>query len=67
MEIDCGMGINIQSDRAKVSAIIGAAINKAGEAAIGHTGSFRNNFTPSAIGCKSPINPTTFGPLRSCM
>lgn len=67
VEIDCGIGINIQRDRAKVSAIIGAVINRAGEAAIGHTGSFRNSFTPSAIGCKSPINPTTLGPLRSCI
>jgi hypothetical protein len=25
--------------------------------------SFKNNFKPSAIGCKKPKNPTIFGPL----
>lgn len=52
---------------ARVSARIGVAKNKNGEDVEGRTGSLINNFTPSAMGCKSPYGPTTFGPFRNCI
>lgn len=42
------------SVRARVNASIGAKRNKTGEEVEGRTGSLINNFTPSAIGWRSP-------------
>lgn len=52
---------------AKVNARIGVARNRNGEDVEGRTGSLMNSFTPSAMGCRSPYGPTTFGPFRSCI
>lgn len=52
---------------ASVRASIGARRKRRGEEEEGRTGSLMNSLIPSAIGCRSPHGPTTFGPLRSCI
>lgn len=52
--IECGIGRGIHIRRARVSARVGVAKNKNGEAVEGRTGSLIKSLTPSAIGCKSP-------------
>ena len=49
-----GRGIGAQRVRASVSASMGAKRKRTGEEVDGRTGSLINNFTPSAIGCRSP-------------
>lgn len=49
-----GRGIGAQRVRARVSASIGASINKRGEEEEGRTGSLIKSLTPSAIGCRRP-------------
>jgi hypothetical protein len=44
----------------------GAIKNKSRLALTGITISLNNNFTASAIACKLPQIPTTFGPRRRC-
>lgn len=60
-----GSGIHIMS--AKVSARVGAIMNRVIDDADGCSGSLVNSFTASAIGCRSPNGPTILGPFRSCM
>lgn len=48
------MGIGAHRVRARVRAMVGATINRIGDAFEGRTGSLINSFTPSAIGCSSP-------------
>lgn len=62
-----GMGSGIHIVRARVSARMGAIINIEMEEVRGFNGSLVNNFTASAIGCRSPYGPTMFGPFRNCM
>lgn len=62
-----GMGMGAHRVIASVRASIGVNKNSSGEDVDGRTGSLMKSFTPSAIGCKSPYGPTTFGPFRSCM
>lgn len=62
-----GMGRGVHNIRARVSANIGVAINKMGEAVDGRRGSLIKSLMPSAIGCRSPYGPTMFGPLRNCI
>lgn len=40
--------------RARARAMVGATINKMGDAFDGRIGSLINSFTPSAIGCRRP-------------
>lgn len=63
----CGRGMGAQRVRARVSARMGANRNNTGEEVEGRTGSLMKSLTPSAIGCRSPYGPTTFGPFRSCI
>lgn len=63
----CGIGMGAHSIRARVRARVGAARNRNGDEVDGRMGSLINSFTPSAIGCKRPYGPTTFGPFRSCI
>lgn len=60
-----GSGIHIIS--ARVSASVGAIINRASDDVRGCIGSLVNSLTASAIGCSSPYGPTMFGPFRSCI
>ncbi len=60
-------GITAQATSARMKVIIGAITNTARFAPDGMIVSFRNSFSPSAIGCSSPNGPTTFGPLRRCI
>lgn len=62
-----GIGIGAHRVSAKVRARIGAIVNKRGEEVEGRIGSLINSFSPSAMGCRSPYGPTTFGPFRNCM
>lgn len=64
--IGVGIGIGVHSINARVRAIVGARIKRVGEDVNGRVGSFVNNFRASAIGCKTPMGPTIFGPFRSC-
>lgn len=63
----CGRGMGAHKVRARVRASIGARRNRTGDEEEGRTGSLMKSFTPSAIGCRSPYGPTTFGPFRSCI
>lgn len=56
-------GINTQLNNDKTIVMYGAIKNKKTLDWLGIVASFTINFTPSAIGCKSP-KPVTFGPLR---
>lgn len=62
-----GRGRGIQMVMARSRAKIGVMINRSGEDVVGRMGSLMNNFTPSAMGCKSPKGPTMFGPFRACI
>ncbi len=62
-----GIGRGVQIVRAKVRAKIGAIINIEIDEVRGRRGSFVNNFTASANGCRMPYGPITFGPFRSCI
>jgi len=53
-KIGCGRGMGAHIRRARVRASIGANKNNTGEEVEGRTGSLRNSFTPSAMGCSSP-------------
>lgn len=53
--------------RARVSARVGVMRNRSGDALEGRIGSLIKSLIPSAIGCRSPYGPTTFGPFRSCI
>lgn len=55
------------SVKARVRASIGVIRNRKGEDVEGRIGSLINSLIPSAIGCRRPYGPTTFGPLRSCI
>lgn len=62
-----GMGMGAQIDMARAKAMVGASRKRAWEEVEGRIGSFTNSFTPSAIGWRSPMGPTMFGPFRCCM
>jgi len=47
--------------------IEGIKINMNFEENMGINCSFINNFTPSSIACKNPINLTLLGPRRICL
>lgn len=49
-----GMGIGAQRVSARVRASTGARTNRSGEDVEGRMGSLINNFTPSAMGWRSP-------------
>ena len=61
------MGIGAHKVMARVKASIGVKRKRTGEDVEGRTGSLINNFTPSAIGWRSPQGPTMLGPFRSCI
>lgn len=65
--MECGSGSGIHISRARARAIVGVARNKSGEDVDGRIGSLINSLIPSAIGCRRPYGPTTFGPLRNCI
>lgn len=66
---DCaiGRGRGIHIVMAKVSAMVGARINKNWEEVDGRIGSLIKSLTPSAIGWRSPKGPIILGPLRCCI
>lgn len=49
-----GRGMGAQRTKARVRARMGAKRKRIGEAVEGRMGSLINNFTPSAMGCRSP-------------
>lgn len=49
-----GRGRGVQRISARVRASVGVSKNSRGEDVLGFTGSFINNFNPSAMGCKRP-------------
>jgi len=59
-------GITAQPTSARTNVISGAMMKTTLLAPDGITVSLKISFTPSAIGCSSPNQPTTLGPLRSC-
>ena len=60
-------GITAQATNAKIKVSMGANTNRILLAPEGIMVSFKNNLTPSAMGCKSPKGPTILGPLRNCI
>lgn len=62
-----GIGSGDQIRRASVSAMVGIIRNSVVDEIVGRVGSLIKSFTPSAIGCSSPLGPTVFGPFRSCI
>ena len=62
-----GSGKGIHMIMARARARDGAKINRVCDEVDGRMGSFVNNFSPSAIGWRSPNGPTTLGPLRACI
>ena len=57
-----GMSTQISKPTSRV--MLGAARNRTQFARTGITTSLKINLRPSAIACKVPQNPVTFGPLR---
>ncbi len=60
-------GITLQLIILKTNTIIGATKKIVAFARVGIKSSLNINLAPSANGCNSPQNPTTFGPLRLCI
>lgn len=60
-------GMTDQATKLRIKVTSGALINTTVFAFVGKTGSLRRSFTASAIGCKIPKIPTTFGPFRLCI
>lgn len=67
LRIECGRGRGIHMSKARVRAAVGVVRNRNWEEKEGRTGSLVNSLSPSAMGCRRPYGPTTFGPLRCCM
>lgn len=57
-------GIILQEIILKIKTITGATKKIVAFARVGINNSLNISFAPSAKGCNSPQNPTTFGPLR---
>lgn len=57
-------GIILQDIILKIKTITGATRKIVAFARVGINNSLNTSFAPSAKGCNSPQNPTTFGPLR---
>ena len=60
-------GTQDQEIRLKRKVTTGAIKKRTRLAELGSTGSLSKSLSPSQRGCKSPIKPTTLGPLRRCI
>ena len=59
-------GMTAQAEIARTTETSGAMTNTPLLALAGMIGSLKMNFKKSAIGCRTPQGPTTFGPRRIC-
>ena len=60
-------GTTAQAARAGISVTTGATTNSTLLAWLGTTTSLVSSLNTSANGCSSPLKPTRFGPMRTCM